>query len=1149
MKFMNAIHNLKHQLLTAITAVAILTGLSFAATAQQTLKVNGTVVSAADNSALPGLTVVVKGSTVGTVTNIDGKYTIDAPADGVLQFSFIGFTTQEVPVGGKTTIDVTMQVSTEAIDEVVVTALGIKREEKSLGYSVGKVNSEELTRVVHENVLSSMAGKVTGVQISQTGGAGSSVSMVIRGATSLLGDNQPLFVVDGVPLASTDRNVGGFGSDNRVDYGNAISDIDPESIESVSVLKGPSATALYGTRAGNGVVLITTKKASEKQGMKVEFVSNTVFDIPSRYLDIQNKFAFGARSYTPDAFENGILPAFSAAEAAGGGPELDKGYWQVQPFASLDANGVPIPTELVSYPDNYKNFINKNAFTTTNGVSVYSASEKVNYRLGVSNMTNKGLVPNSDLNRNNITLSATSKVKKNFTVTTDLSYTNNWADNRPSTQERGTNPLQWAAWTPANVDIRQLKDYKLGGTQIKTIGAGFENPYYLAYGIENSFKRNRFLGNVTATWEITPEISVMGRYSLNKTDEVRETKMDPGYSKEPNNGSYGISTSEGVERNSDVLATYKNSWNDFSLTASAGGNILYSRGSSISNYSNSGSGLVLPYLYTVQNIKNTALKYENYRSQRAIYSLYALANLGWKDMVYLDLTARNDWASTLPEENQSYFYPSASLSLMLNNMFDLGDKVNLLKVRGGIAQAGNDTSPYNLYATYYDAGQWGDAIRLGKPTASKTPSLKPEKATSYEAGFDFKGFDNRLRFEGTYYREDNRYQVIPVSVAGSSGSSTININAGLMSSKGWELMIGYTPVKTNDWTWDLSLNFSQNKTYLIELYENVEFHDFWDEARVKNTAWVKGNYPGADGKLNTSDDIYRDGLMGNLYTRKILRVTDKTSPYYNYPILPEGEDAEWQRSDEYEKVGNYNPDFILGLQSSLSYKNFTLSMTFDWRSGGQYVSQTWRYMTESVISNTWLEQLVTPPDGLGGQPSQALRDWVVANADQLIYTNNPRPVGGPTPEYGGFYNDYFTGVGASDGVFAPGVYGSYDANGKFILEKENLGGAGTEIRPYVASYPWDLGEANIFDADYIKLREIALSYNLPNKYTSKIGVQDVNFSVYSRNIMIWTKNAGLGIDPEKAYQSDSSGKFKQGVERYNAEPWVIPVGFKIGFTF
>lgn len=1146
MKYTYILKNSKRVLFTAIVAVAIILGTTGKVLAkagfvtesatQQKTTVTGTV-KAADGSLLPGLSIVVKGTTVGTTTNPDGKYTIDVPNDATLLFSFIGFEPQEIVVAGKSVIDVTMQPSIESLDEVVVTALGIKREEKSLGYSVGTVAGEELSRVVQENVLNSMAGKVTGVQINQTGGAGSSVSMIIRGATSMSTDNQPLFVVDGVPMSSSINNVGGFGSDNRIDYGNAISDLDPESIESVSILKGPSAAALYGTRAGNGVVLITTKKASSKKGMKVEVTSNTVFDVPSKYLDIQSRFAFGARPYTPDAFENGIIPPFSPAEAVGAGPELNKGYWQAQPFAQLDANGVPIPTELVSYPDNYKNFINSSAFTTTNGVSVSSTSDKVNYRLGISNMTNSGLVPNSDLNRNNLNLSVSSKVREKLTVSTDLSYTHNWSDNRPSTQERGTNPLQWAAWTPPNVDIRQLEDYDLGGGRVKNIGSGWDNPYYLAYGINNSFSRNRFMGNVQGTWEITPKLSLMGRYALNKTDEIRETKMDPGYSKEPNNGTYGIVTGEGMEQNLDALLTYKNNWDDFNLSASVGGNMLYSRGSSISNSAKSGSGLIIPFVYTVQNIKNTALAYSNSRYERAINSVYAMANMGWRDLIYLDVTARNDWSSTLPSENRSYFYPSASLSLMINNMLNMGSDVNLLKVRGGIAQVGNDTSPYSLYPTYYDAGQWGDAIRLGKPGSLLNPNLLPEEATSYEIGIDFKGFDNRLRFEGTYYKEDNRNQILGVPLAGSTGFGSIKVNAGLLQSKGWELAVGYTAVKNSDWTWDLDLNFTTNDTYLLELTDGVEFVDFWDEARVKNTAHVKNEEKG------------HDGLIGNLYTRKILRVTDESSPYYNYPILPEGEDAEWQKEDAYSKVGNYNPDFILGLQSALSYKNFTLSMTFDWRSGGQYVSQTWRYLTESVVSNTWLNQVVAPPEGLGGQPSQAMRDWVVANADQLIYTNNPRPVGGATKEDGGYYTDYYTGIGAYDGIFAPGVYGHYDDNGKFILEKESLGNPGTEIRPYVASYPWDLGEANIFDADYIKLREIALNYNLPDKYTSKIGVQDVNFSIYSRNIMIWTKDSGIGIDPERAYQSDGSGRFKQGVERYNAEPWVIPVGFKIGFSF
>jgi hypothetical protein len=306
-------------------------------------------------------------------------------------------------------------------------------------------------------------------------------------------------------------------------------------------------------------------------------------------------------------------------------------------------------------------------------------------------------------------------------------------------------------------------------------------------------------------------------------------------------------------------------------------------------------------------------------------------------------------------------------------------------------------------------------------------------------------------------------------------------------------------------------------------------------ARVKNIAYVK------------NEALGRDGLVGNLYARKIRRVEDESSPYNGYPILGSGLDAEWEGEEEYSKVGNYNPDFIMGLQSSLSYKNFTLNMTFDWRSGGQYVSQTSHYFNENVITQTWLDELVNPGE-LGGAPSQELRDWVVANEDRLLLSDYLRPVGGPTPEYGGF-PESFSGYTVYDGTFAPGVIGYYDDNGKFILEQENLGNEGTVFLPYVVSNPWDVGETKLFDADYIKLREISLNYRLPNSIAESIGMADVNFSIYSRNIMLWTKDSDLGVDPERAYQAEGNGRFKQGVERYNAEPWVVPVGFKIGFTF
>jgi TonB-linked SusC/RagA family outer membrane protein len=1124
----------RHLLVVVLTAMVLFVYTGAAAQNTNGHTVKGRVTSSSDGNGLPGLSIAVKGTAHGTITDIDGNYSIDMDdRDATLIFSFIGFTIKEIAVNGQNIIDVEMDQSSEAIDEIVVTALGIERSEKSLGFSVGKVGGEELTRVVQENVLNSMAGKVSGVTINSTGGTGSSVSMIIRGATSMTTDNQPLFVVDGVPMANTVNNIGGFGDDNRVDYGNAIADLDPESIANVSILKGPSAAALYGTRAGNGVVLITTKKAVGKDGMKVTVTSNTVFDIPTNYLNVQSQFSSGFFSFTPANFGGGILPNITAGDATGAGPENDKGYWAVQWDAPLDANGAPIPTEVVSYPNNVKNFVNNYAYTSTNSASISSSSENVNYRLGYTNMIHSGLVPNSDLNKNSISLAASSKVRENLTISSDINFNNSWAKNRPASN-RGSNPMQWAFAQPTNIDIRKLEDYGTG-PDIKRVSGNHENPYFLAHEINNSFNRNRIYGNISANWEISPSFDVMARYTLNKTDEIRESKIAPGYLNEPNNGAYGIVNSNGLERNMDILATYKKDWDTFSLTASVGGNTLYAKGSSTSNSSKSGSGLVVPNVFTIQNISSGALNYNNFRSEKGINSVYGMANLAYKEIVYLDLTARNDWSSTLPPENRSYFYPSASLSLMVDQIFNLGEKVNMFKIRGGWAQVGNDTSPYQLYATYGDAGQWGDAIRLAKSSGLLSPNLLPEESTSQEIGTDIKLFGNRLRFEGTYYTVDNENQILGVPLAASTGFSGVKINAGLLQSKGWEFLLGITPVRTQDWNWDLNLNYTKNETRILELADEVEFIEFWSEAKVKNIGYVK------------NEELGRDGLVGNLYSRKVKRVEDVNSPYNGYPILGSGLDAEWEGEEEYSKVGNYNPDFIMGLQSSLSYKNFTLSMTFDWRSGGQYVSQSYRYLSESVSTQTWLDELVHPGD-LGGAPSQALRDWVVQNEDQLLLGDDLRPVGGPTPEYGGFPEN-FSGTTVNDATFAPGVTGHYDDNGNFVLEQENLGNEGTTFLPYVVSYPWDIGEANLFDADYIKLREISLNYRLPSNIAQLIGMEDVNFSIYSRNIMLWAKDSDLGVDPERAYQAEGNGSFKQGVERYNADPWVVPFGFKVGFTF
>ena len=1097
--------------------------------------VSGTVSSSEDNMPLPGVSIVLKGTTTGVTTDFDGNYSINvSDANSILIFSYIGFETREVSVNGQTTLNVTMAISAQALDEVVVTALGIKREDKSLGYSVENVAGEELTRVAQENVLNSLSGKVAGVTLNSTGGAGSSVSMVIRGAISLSSDNQPLFVIDGVPVVNSLNNIGGFGNDNRVDYGNAISDLDPNSIEDVSILKGPSAAALYGSRAGNGVVLITTKKAKDKEKMKVSFSSSTVFDVPYKFLEQQTRFASGLFSFSPESQGGSNLLPPVALSGGNGGPELDRGYFAVQWNAPLDANGQPIPTELKSYPNNVNNFV-QTGITSTNSLSVTNSTEALNYRVGITNMSNTGLVPNSDVNRNSFSLSASSNLNNKFILSTNVNVVHSYADNRPASN-RGANPLQWAYSTPANIDLNLLRDYDLPGTEVLTLAPGYNNPYFLAYDVNNSYSRFRVFGNMALDWNISESFKIRTSYNLNSFNQTQESKIAPeGYEAESNNGTYGISKTDGMETNIDILATYTKDLGDFDLSLSGGGNLMYQKNTGLNNSAFSSVGLIVPNLFTVKNIAPTALNYSSFISERSINSVYALGNFGFKDMLYLDVTARNDWSSTLPIDNRSYFYPSASLSFLLSEVVNI-PKVDLFKLRGGWARVGNDTSPYQLGAYYNNAGVWDNAT-LYAAGGLNTPTLEPEEATSQEFGVDLTMFNNRFRFEGTYYTVENKNQIIRVPLAGSSGNTSVGINAGILESKGWELSLGVTPIRNENWNWDLNFNFTTNESKILELYEGVDYIEFWSENKSVSRGYVANPATG------------EDGLVGNIYSPKILRVTDANSPYFGYPLIGAGEDSEWLPQEERVKVGNYNPDFVMGLQSSFSYKNLSLNLTFDWRSGGQYMSQTSRYMVEDGYGQQLIDNLVNPGIAEAGPE---LKQWVLDHADEFLFAENFKSIGG-TPGNGGF-PEAFSGTVVYDGIFSAGVVGHHDENGNFILDHENLGNVGTTFLPFSVGNPWEFGTPHMFDADYIKLREVSLSYDLPSKILDRTGLDNVSLSLYSRNIMLWTKDSAFGVDPERAFQAETSSgnrgtQFKQGIERYNVDPWVIPVGFKIGITF
>ncbi len=1116
------------------------------------VNVSGTVKSDA-GELLPGVSIIVKGTNTGVVTNIDGNYSISAPnAQSVLLFSFVGMQPQEVAINGKSVIDVTLVTSSIGVDEVVVTALGISREKKSLGYSVGEVQGEDITRVAQENVLNSLAGKVSGVQISQTGATGSSVSMVIRGASSLTSDNQPLFVVDGVPMNNTLNNISTIGNGNLADYGNSISDLSGENIENVSILKGPSAAALYGSRAGNGVVLITTKSGKKKTGLGVSITSNTVIESPYKYLEKHTKFANGQRPFTQENRPNNGLDYYvvPVGDSYWVGPELDSGMKAYQ-WPYFNEAGIPEATPLVSHPNNWSEFF-ETGVTSTNGFSVTDANEKVNYRLSYENMQNKGIIPNSDLNKNTISLNSTFNVTKKIALTTNFNFANSGADNRPATAERGANPLQALYDINTHVDINDLKNYWEPGKEgiqqngpytldLKPDGTyekvdRINNPYFLAYEVNNSFRRDRVYGNAKLDIELTPELSLMLRYNHDQFSEKRETKIAQSYTGDAK-GVYGLINMYRREQNTDFLLAYKKTIDAFSINASAGGNYMYQYGDNNSAQTkNGGSGLIVPGVYTLSNIAPSNLVYNSYSYQKGIYSLYGLVSMGYKDAVYLDVTARNDWSSTLPEQNRSYFYPSASLSILLNNLIDMGPKVSLAKIRGGWAMVGNDTDPYKLLATMGNVGAWGNETRLTtSPVLMLLPDLKPEIQTSWEIGADLNLFKDRLRLEGTYYTSENENQILNIGLPPSSGYGSKQINAGLISSKGVEFAIGGTPYTNNDWNWDVNFVFTKNRTKIEELSEGFTYIDLWTDAKGGAVTRV-------------GDEI------GQIVDAKMVRVNDPTSPYNGWPII---DDEGWDDADGWQTavndgepnvIGNFNPDFTIGFQTGVTYKKWSLNASVDWRVGGQFVSQTFRYGESDLQTQRWIDRTVKINDMSGSEMAAYLR----ANADKYLSPDGDFyvVVGGPTSETGGLQHTE-DGITLNDGVFMPGVEGYYDDNGKFVMVAEHLGDTGTPLIRYQDFYGWSYTQTATFDADFIKLREISLSYQLPS--LKSIGIQNASISVYSRNLILWTK-AGIGIDPESAFQASSgtqkSGiQFKQGIERYNVSPWVIPIGFKLNLNF
>jgi len=1120
---------------------------------------------------MAGVTVSEKGSTKVTTSDEHGNFelTVSGP-DAILVFSYVGYGTTEAAVKGRHDISITLETGkAQELSGVVVTALGITRSKKSLGYAVGEIKGEDMNRVSQTNALNGMAGKVSGVTISSTGSSPtSSVSVVIRGVRSLNSDNQPLFVIDGVPVKNSLSNIGtNMGSDNDVDFGNAISDLNPNDVESISILKGPSAAALYGSRAGNGVILITTKSGKRQKGLGITFSSATEFDKPYKYLPTNQSYTVGTDPYTtPNGFNSfkGKIVDLAGTDTYRFGTPLNQGIKAIQWNSKLLPDGTYEEQDMVSH-NNLKNFV-RTGITSVNSLSIENATDKDNYRLAYTNTANKGIIPTTGLTRHNLALNIEHKITADFKISSSLNYTRSGSDNVVA----GNNGvLKDVAYLSPSVDVRQMKNYWLtpGIQQSKALppvdvdqdsrvfdpaGDKYDNnPWFTLNQVKNNFLRNRLFGNLKADYRFSPHVSAFIRYSQDLLYESRENKISKSWNGELN-GYYGLQKIYNTESNTDFLTTYTNTFKDLSLSASVGGNLQYVYSSNLQSFSQSGAGIIAPEFFNLSNISQTNIRTGSGYSQKAIYSAYGTASLGYKDLAFLDLTGRNDWSSTLPTDNYSYFYPSASLSLLLNKIFQFGPAVNLFKLRGGWASVGKDTDPYNLYGTV-SMGSFGGLTTEATSGTQKNPTLKPEQAKSTEFGIDLAFFKNRLRFEGSVYQSDNKNQILGISTPPSSGSSSRQINAGLVRSNGIELQVAGTLITNKDWTWNLSVNYTKNNSYIMSLANGVPYFSFWQDGRSGSWTYAKGqpipNAFHADGS-----QVISDGKLGQLWDNVVQTVTDKASPYYGYPVL-DNNDGTYQRVGggdfaHKEVVGNFNPKLLMGVQTSVTYKMFTLTASFDMRLGGTFFSQTYRYLqSDAAMARQTNMGIPIPADKRADLPA-----YLKSNPDKFIKFSGLQQfhlIGGPTTATGGFPFASNGNITIDDGAFFPGVY--EDGSGGYV---ENLGDMNlTKLDRYenAATAGWDFARMSMFDASYIKLREITFSAEFPKRLVNALKLQGLSLGIYSRNIILWTK-AKAGIDPEQAFQfqtgaQGNGSQFRQGIERYNITPWTIPMGIKLNARF
>ncbi len=1048
----------------------------------QTRTITGTVTSSDDGSKLPGVNVVVKGTTTGTITNIDGYYTLSVPADAAsLVYSFVGMKVKEVALGASNTIDVVMEPEVVGVDEVVVTALGIKRSEKALGYSTQGVGSDELNKAPEPNLVNALSGRVSGVQITNSSGAvGSSSRLVLRGANTIFGNVQPLFIVDGVPISNA--NNGTASSSGGFDVPNAAADINPNDIESLEVLKGPSATALYGIRASNGVVVITTKKGKKSQNLGVEFSSSVTFENPLVLPNYQNSYGQGPNK---DFFDYGNGTSGDGGVDESWGPPLDKGLRFMQFTSYINNPENPQPEPWVSHPDNVKNFY-QTGITSKYDISTSGGNEKTAFRLGAGYSNQRGIVPSTDFKRINVAASGSHDINNKISANFNVKYNRSESENLPSGGYDGSNVVQQTIWSGRNVDFAALKDYKnlpkaLPGS---TYGAGTlpinwntafqNNPYWQLATNQNKFMRDRITGGFGINIDFTEWLNLTANAGIDEYTTKTNTRFAKGSAADaPTYALYNgnRSTADGYyderentfyETNTDLLLTVKkNISEDIKVNVNFGGNRMYQK----TTFDFKAAQLELPDLYNLGNIKSgTSLFVRNEHAQQAINSIYGAAEISFRDYAFVNITGRNDWASVLPVENNSFFYPSVNASLIVSDMLGLkSSTIDMIKLRGGWAKVGGfgPLEPNDIIAVYeLSSMPWNGNTFANYPNTLNNSKIKSQTQKGFDGGIDGVFFQNKLRFDLTAYQQTNYDLVLPVQVTRASGVLFVWDNVGEMRNRGVELHLGSTIYESSnkDLAVDVDVNFAKNHNEVIKAGK--------DDTNNEETLVLGGQW-------NMNLQATEGSPFGDIVGTSLARDPHGNIIYSNG--LPQQGDI--------KILGNIEPDWTGGLNLAVRYKWVTLSTLFDAKIGGDVYSMT----------NAWGRYSGILAETLEGRETGLVGDGVMLDENGNYVPNN---------------------VVVSAENFNHNAYGS------------------------------DIVETSVFDASYIKWRQVSLNFNLPVEWASSYGIKGLSVGFIGRNLAILYKKAPH-IDPETGFSSENR---EQGQE-FGQLPSTRSLGFSLNVKF